>query len=336
FSSVFNILKDFSYLKIATRAKDYILDHFIDKKYGGCYYSLYPSGEPADLRKQIYTQSFFIYSLAEYYIATGDKTALSAAKKVFQLVEKYGYDRENNGYFEAYNRDWKRINDKMIGEKTDNDKKGMNTHIHLLEAYTNLYHAWPSVKVEDRLRNLIEILTRKLLDTKSNHLIIFLDEKWNSTSTIYSFGHDIEASWLILEAAKSIGDTTLINCIKKIRIKRAIAALEGLQSDGSIIYEKNYITGELNTSRQWWPQAETVLGSLNMYDLTDDQLYLDIAKKCWEFIKQNLVDNQNGEWWGSITTSGSRGRGDKAGFWKCPYHNSRMCTEIIKKYSSLK
>jgi mannobiose 2-epimerase len=325
------VLKDSSYLKVAEHAMDYILDKFIDREYGGAFLSVTAEGEPADVRKQTYTQAFFIYALSEYYLATGDSLALDEAKNIFQCVEKYCSDPVNNGYFEVYSRDWEKTDDLLIGEKDKNDQKTMNTHLHLLEAYTNLYRAWPDEIVASRLKNLIELFTRKIIDQKTGHLIVFLNEKWESTSTLNSYGHDIEASWLLEESANVLGDAGLIAQVRHLSIQIVHAAEEGLQPDGSLIYEKDIATGHANTNRDWWPQAEAITGFVKAYKLTGDKAYLAKARKCWDYVDKRMVDHRNGEWFNSISEKGEVNKhGDKAGFWKCPYHNSRMCLEMIE------
>jgi cellobiose epimerase len=333
FSSAYRVLKDTTCLHLATRAKDYIMAHFIDKQYGGVYRTVKSNGEPSDTRKQSYTQSFFIYGLAEYYRATGDTDALKVAMEIFESFEKYARDKESNGYFEVFTRDWQRSHDRLIGEKTTNDEKTMNTHLHILEAYTNLYRIWPDKRVADRLRNLVEIFLDRIIDKKTSHLICFMDKNWNSTSTINSYGHDIESSWLLYEAAYLLGDTTLIAKVRETSIKIANAASEGLQPDGSLIYEKDLSTGRVNTERSWWPQAEAIVGYINAYELTKNVKYLDNSINCWNYTKKHLVDNKSGGWFSSVSESGAVGRGDKAGFWICPYHNGRMCLEIIERVS---
>lgn len=332
FSAAFRVLKDSSYLKIATHARDYILDKFIDKKYGGAFLSITASGKPSDVRKQTYTQTFFIYALSEYYLATGDKEALEEAKKIFFCLEKYCSDKENNGYFEVYSRDWKRTDDLLIGEKDKNDRKTMNTHLHILEAYTNLYRAWPDKYVAGRLKNLIELFVTKIIDPETYHLIVFMNENWESTSSSNSYGHDIEASWLLGEAGAVLSDRKLKAKTGKLVIPIVHAAEEGLQPDGSLIYEKDLSTGHVNDNRDWWPQAEAVVGLVNAYELTGNTEYLQKALRCWEYTDRNLVDHEDGEWFNSVSASGETDRrSDKAGFWKCPYHNGRMCLEIIQR-----
>ncbi len=265
YSSAYRIYKDTSYLRLATRAKDYIMAHFIDRKYGGAFRSVNYKGEPSDTRKQTYTQSFFIYGLAEYYRATGDKEALKAAKDIFEDFEKYALDKESNGYFEVFTRDWQRSHDLLIGETTARDEKTMNTHLHLMEAYTNLYRVWPDKRMEERLRNMVGIFLDHIIDKQTFHLINFMDRNWKSTSRIDSYGHDIEASWLLYEATSLLGDTDLLARVRKISIRIADAASEGLQSDGSMIYEKDLATGHMGTERSWWVQSETIVGYLNAY-----------------------------------------------------------------------
>jgi mannobiose 2-epimerase len=333
YSSAYRILKDTVYLRLATRSKNYIMSHFIDKKYGGAYRSVKSNGEPSDTRKQTYTQSFFIYGLSEYYRATGDKEALSAAKEIFDLFEKYALDNNSDGYFEVFTRDWHRSHDMLIGESTISDEKTMNTHLHIMEAYTNLYRVWPDKRVADRLKDLVEIFLDKIIDPKTSHLICFMDKNWKRTSAVDSYGHDIESSWLMVEAAGLLGDPFLLAKVKGTSIKIANAAAEGIQSDGSLIYDKDLSTGRINTERSWWAQAETIIGYLNTYELTGNEKYLDNSINCWNYTKNHLVDNKTGGWFSSVSESGVVGGGDKGGFWVCPYHNGRMCMEIIERIS---
>jgi len=336
YSSAYRILKDTTYLRLAKRSKEYIMSHFIDKEFGGAYRSVKSTGEPSDTRKQTYTQSFFIYGLAEYYRVTGDKDALKAAKDIFELFEKFALDKENDGYFEVFTRDWNRSHDMLIGEKTSQDEKTMNTHLHIMEAYTNLYRVWPDRRVADRLKDQVEIFLDKIVDAKTSHLICFMDKNWNRTSSLDSYGHDIESSWLLVEAAGVLKDTALLGRVTKTSIKIANAASEGLQPDGSLIYEKDLSTGRKNTERSWWAQAETIVGYLNAYEITGNEKYLDKSINCWNYTKNHLVDNKSGGWFSSVSESGITGRGDKGGFWVCPYHSGRMCMEVIERLTALK
>ena len=333
YSSAYRIYKDTAYLRLANHARDYIMAHFIDKQYGGAYRSVTAKGEPSDTRKQTYTQTFFIYAMSEYCRATGDKEALQTAKEIFEAFEKYALDKESNGYFEVFTRNWQRSPDRLIGEPSVTDEKTMNTHLHLVECYANLYRVWPDKRMADRLRNLVEIFLDHIIDKNTSHLICFMDRTWKSPSRIDSYGHDIEASWLLYEAANLLKDPVLLEKVKQASIKLADAASEGLQPDGSMIYEKDLATGHTATERSWWPQSEAIVGYLNAFELTNNEKYLNRSVNCWSYTKKHLIDNKNGGWYSGASESGVAGKGDKAGFWICPYHNGRMCMEVVERVS---
>ena len=333
FSSAYRLFKDSAeaegYLAMAIRAKDLIISRFYDPEYGGTYWSLNPDGTPLDTKKQIYAIAFTIYGLAELNRATGDAKALEYAIKLFNSIEDHSFDTEKDGYFEAFTRTWDTIEDMRLSDKDANESKTMNTHLHVLEAYTCLYRVWKNSRLEERLRGLIGIFEKHILGP-DGHLRLFFDDDWNSGYDIVSYGHDIEASWLIHEAALVLGDEAVIGRIEKLVPAIAAAAGEGFSPEGGMIYEKN--AEETDRDRHWWVQAETVVGYLNLWDHFGTQEGLENALTCWDFIKANLIDRENGEWFWSLREDGTVNRDDdKAGFWKCPYHNGRMCMEIIER-----
>lgn len=329
FSSAFLHEKKQSYLEMAHRAKDYLRNNFFDPEFGGTYWTVSFDEKPLDTKKQIYSQAFFLYAFTEHFRATGEESSLQTAIDLFRLIEKYSFDRERNGYLEAYSRDWKLLEDLRLSAKDANEKKTMNTHLHVLEAYTNLYRVWKDEELKKQLRNLILIFTQKIVNQTTRHLNLFFDEDWNSKSEIISYGHDIEASWLIDESARVLGEPELLAGVQKICLEIANAACQGLQPDGSLIYEFDGQTGHVDGERHWWVQNEAIVGFLNAYELTGEEAWLEKALKCWEFCSDNLIDRRNGEWFWSILPDGKPNlTQDKAGFWKCPYHNSRMCLEV--------
>jgi len=336
FSAAYRVLKDPEYLATASRAKDYIEKHFLDRDYGGAYRSVPYRGMPADARKQVYIQSFFLYAFSEYFRAAGDSSALDQAIGIYDLIEKYAFDRDHNGYFELFTRDWIRSRERLIGEKSLKEEKTMNTHLHLLESYTNLYRVWPDSALREKVINLVNIFAGHIIDNERYHLISFMERDWKRVSNTDSYGHDIEASWLLCEATDIIGDKALEERIRGISIKMADAAAEGLWPDGSLATEKDLLTGHKGTRRSWWEQAETVVGFLNAYQLTGNAKYLDHSLKCWEYIKKNMIDHENGGWYSTVSESGMPGESDKAGFWICPYHNGRMALEVMERVTSLK
>ena len=331
FSSAYRLFKKPEYLDTATRAKEYLLTRFWGTKNGGIYWQLSADGSPLDTKKQIYAQGFAIYGLSEYARATGDTEALEKAIELYQLIEKYSFDTKLNGYLEAFTGEWQEIADMRLSDKDANEKKTMNTHLHILEPYTNLYRVWPTVELKASLRNLIELFLDKIL-APTGHLQLFFDEEWTNKQKIFSYGHDIEASWLLYEAAVVLGETDLTDRVIAVIPSIVKAASEGLQPDGSLIYEKDMATGHADFDRHWWVQAEAVVGFWYAYKLFGREEYRVKAEHCWTYIKNNLVDRAHGEWHWSIKADGSINTvDDKAGFWKCPYHNGRMCMELIEQ-----
>lgn len=334
FSAAFRLLKKPEYLETATRAKRYLLDFFYDKQYGGIFWELNADGTPSDAKKQIYALGFAIYGLSEYARATGDREALEYAVRLFEVIEKYSLDPVQNGYVEALTREWQPIQDMRLSDKDENEKKTMNTHLHILEPYANLYRVWKDERLEKQLRNLIKVFVTRILDAESGHLNLFFEEDWSNKYHIISYGHDIEASWLIHEAALALGDQGLLAEIEPVIVKIAQAADEGLNRDGSMIYENFVDKQKVDRELHWWVQAENVVGHINLYQYFHDEDALRKALKCWQFIKENLIDGEGGEWYWSRYADGTVNRkDDKAGFWKCPYHNGRMCMEIIERFS---
>ena len=320
------------YAEYAKRAKDYAFEHFFDTENGGTYWMLNADGSPADTKKQIYSQAFFIYALVEYYRVTNDAACLDKAIDLFRLIEKYSFDATQNGYFEAYSKEWVLLEDLRLSEKDANEKKTMNTHLHILEAYTNLYRIWKNEELAKQLKNLIDIFLNKIINSKTYHLDLFFDENWNCKSTLFSYGHDIEAAWLLEEAAVVLGNVEILKKVRGVALKVADAAAEGVQPNGSIVNEKNSSTGHVDTNCDWWPQAEAMVGFFSAYELSKDEAYAMKTLAAWEFIKANIIDTEEGEWHWSVSSTGKVDNiNDKAGFWKCPYHNGRMCLELMTR-----
>ncbi len=314
FSAAYRVLLKPEYLQLATHAKDYICAHFLDREQGGVYWSVTADGQPLDTHKQIYALSFMIYAFAEYNRATGDTHALQTAVELFLLIEQHGRDREYGGYIEATARDWQPIADMRLSAKDENTVKSQNTNLHVLEAYTNLYRVWPTDELKEALNTLIDTFETRII-LPSGHLGLFFDMQWHPTNVHFSAGHDIECSWLLDEASAVIGR----NCDYTVRLL-ASAAEADLHPDGSL--------GE----PEWWVTAEAVVGFINLYQHFNDDDARTRALRAWHFICSNLVDWEHGEWYWAILPDGTPDTGnDKAGFWKCPYHNSRMCLELIER-----
>ena len=335
FANAFRLLGRPEYKSMAERARNLIFNNFHDKEFGGTYWSINPDGSPLDTKNQIYAIAFCIYGLAEWNRASGDMEALELAKKLYRDIESHSFDTGKNGYFEAFTREWGVISDMRLSDKDANESKTMNTHLHVLEAYTGLYRVWKDEGLAAQLKNLIGIFLDRILGADA-HIRLFFDDDWNCNYKIYSYGHDIEASWLLHEAALVLGDAATIAKVEKEVPRIAAAAGEGFTAKGEMIYEKDNATGHVDGDRHWWVQAESVVGYFNLWQLTGEPSGLENAIECWEFIKNNLIDRENGEWFWSIRRDGSVNHtDDKAGFWKCPYHNGRMCMELIERTAAM-
>ncbi len=334
FSAAYRLLRKPEYLAMATRAKRYLIDHFIDHEYGGVFWSLDYTGQPKDTKKQFYAIGFAIYGLSEYARATGDEEALRQAIALYHVVEEHGHDRVYNGYIEALTRDWHAVSDMRLSDHDANYPKSQNTHLHIIEPYTNLYRVWPSGELGESLRNIIGIFTDRILNPVTHHLDLFFEMDWTRSADVTeSYGHDIECSWLIHEAALSLGDKEVLKKVEPVVKKIALASEKGLNADGSMIHEANLTTGSVDDDLHWWVQAEAVVGFVNLYQHFHDEAALRKALRCWQYIKENLIDYKNGEWYWSRHKDGSLNTtDDKAGFWKCPYHNGRMCMEILERF----
>ncbi len=336
FSAAYNLTKNEQYLKMAKRAFRYIVDHFIDKEFGGVYWTVDYKGNPLDTKKQIYALSFAVYGLSEYYKGSNNEESKRLAIQLYEKIVEHSYDKVYGGYIEAFTRDWKGIADLRLSDKDENEKKSMNTHLHVLEGFTNLYFMWPDDTLNLRIVELINIFLNHIIDTETNHLILFFDEQWNKRRNIQSYGHDIEAAWLIQEATEVIHDEALIDKVKQRSVKIADAAAKGLDKDGGLWYEYNVGEKHLIKEKHWWPQAEAMVGFFNAWQITKDEHYLEKSLNSWEFVKNFVVHKEKGEWyWGVTHTHSFMPAQDKVGIWKCPYHNSRACIEIIKRASSL-
>ena len=331
FASAYQALHETSYLVAAVHARDYFLEHFCDHKYGGVYWSVDAAGERLDTKKQLYAQGFAIYGLSELYKVTRDDEVLKNAINLYKVVETYFADKENGGYIEALARDFSPLEDMSLSAHDINADKTMNSHLHILEAYANLYQVWPDEELKCAVERLLDIIGTKVM-AADGHLQLYFKRDWSVMPGGVSYGHDIETSWLALECAFALKDLDVVNRVRPWSLAMGKAGNEGLLADGSLRYEK-LLDGTFDDSRQWWVQAETVVGNLWLWKYHSDPQGAERALAAWGYIRDHLVDRQAGEWWWAVLPDGSLDLSQpKAGFWKCPYHNTRMCLQVLSVF----
>ncbi|MGA7713047.1 MAG: AGE family epimerase/isomerase [Rhizomicrobium sp.] len=337
FAAATRLLGD-KYQETAEHCFDYVANAFWDRKYGGLFWTLDHRGNPLSTRKQIYAQAFGIYALAEYFRATGNTESIDLAKRLFWLIEDHGYDPDFKGYWEARDREWHELDDMRLSDKDLNSPKSMNTHLHVMEAYTNLLRVWRDPSLAARQSELLKLTLDRIVDPSSGHFKLFFDERWNSLSGHVSFGHDIEGSWLMVETAKVLGDPELIARTRKTALTMVEAVYtQGLDRDGSLFYEANGQGELIDSKKHWWAQAEAVVGFYNAYEISGEARFLAAAHKTWDYIETKVVDHVHGEWHAKLTAQGvpltAKQDPDAClvGPWKCPYHNARACFEMIDR-----
>jgi mannobiose 2-epimerase len=331
FATAYNFNKNKRYIETADRAFNYLADHFFDKTNGGIYWELNCKGSPIDTRKQAFAQGYAIYGLAEYYRATQNERSLLLAQELFWTIEKNYSEKTHGGYIEALNETWLPLDDMRLSMRDANQPKSMNTHLHLTEAYVNLYRCWKNPILAESIRKLLRIFLDKIIDHKTAHFNLFFASDWSVRSTIVSFGHDIEGAWLLSEAATVLGDETLLAEVNSVALQMINATRnEGSDTDGSLFHNRE---GDfLDTDKHWWPQAEAMVGYVDAWKKTGDKKHLIEAEKIWDFINLHMIDHELGEWFGRLDKDGfPYVADDKTGMWKCPYHTTRAIIEVINR-----
>jgi cellobiose epimerase len=321
------------YRETADWALDYVLGKLWDHEAGGLFWMLDADGNPVSARKQTYGQAFGLYALAEYARATGG-ARLETAQQLFHLIEAHAHDDADKGYLEALDRGWQPLADMRLSDKDMNCPKSMNTHLHVMEAYTNLLRLWRDPQLEARQGELIELMLTRILDPQTGHLRLFFAQDWASLSPTVSYGHDIEASWLMVEAADVLGDSALLARAREASLRLASAVLaQGVDADGSILYETDGI--RLDAQKHWWVQAEAMVGFFNAWQLSGDDRFRRASRRVWDYIDAKVVNRVQGEWHARLSRLGVPLMGepetDIVGPWKCPYHNARACLEMLAR-----
>lgn len=334
YSAAYSLLKDEELLSKARHAFEFLKEYCYDKRRGGVYWSLTYDGKPVDTTKHTYNQAFAIYALSEFYMASGDGDALLLAYDLFRIIEEKCRDKD--GYLEAFSIDFTPDdNNDKLSENGVIAGRTMNTLLHVLEAYSNLYKADRYEPVADRLKEIVDLFETKVFDKELGRMLVFFDLDYNSLIDLYSYGHDIETSWLLDRAAEVLDDPIYTDKIHAMSNVLADEVRKHAYSESEHALYNECENGVDDKKKVWWVQAESVVGFYNAYQkLPDRKDYEKTAEDIFSFIMDKLVDSRCGEWFENILEDGSadlsRGMVHQ---WKCPYHNGRMCIEMCKRLS---
>ena len=333
------------YADIADKAFRVLEEDFADKKYGGYFMSIDAQNQPLDTIKHTYAQAFVLYALSKYYEFRPSDELLKVINDYFGFLEDKTKDTSNPGYFEAFTREWQLYSENRMAD--NNEPRSMNTHLHIMEAYAAFYKVSKNELAGKRLKELLLLFIEKII-RPSGHLGIFFNEKFeeaDSSKGICSFGHDIEASWLLWEAAEILNDPKIIAQMKPLSIKMLDAVDRvGVDKDGGLFLESTRFGSHLRTNKHWWPQAETLVAFMNGFEITSDEKYWEKLKLSWNFVNTHIIDHENGEWFTKVNRLGipflNEPKDDPSPYyrndwkidpWKCPYHNGRAMMELIKR-----
>lgn len=331
FSNAYLTLGDESALPWARHAYLFLRDHCVDRENGGVYWSLTYDGKPLDTTKHTYNQAFAVYALSSYYDACGDREALELASELFDLIEERCKDEY--GYLEAFNARFEPEENDKLSENGVMAEKTMNTLLHVLEAYTELYRVTGQEKAAAAIRYMLDLAENRVYNRKTGRQEVFFDRTWHSLIDLYSYGHDIEASWLIDRALEVLGDVAYTERISPITAAIVENIYNRAYVDHSLMNEAE--NGVNDTTRVWWVQAEAVVGFLNGYQKSPGHVeYLEAAEDIWDYIRTYLTDKREGsEWFWSLDENRRPIEKPIVEPWKCPYHNGRMCFEVIRRLS---
>jgi mannobiose 2-epimerase len=332
FSRVLRVYGDEVYRRTADRAYAYLMSHFRDGAHGGFFSAVDPEGRVVDTSKRACAQASCIHALAEYHLATGDPTALSEAVRTYEFLESFARDTMSGGYFEIVERSAAPTESPDVASSKRDESKSITTHLSVLDGYTNLVHAWGSAELRGRVREVLRIFLDRILHPSKRHLRLLFDESWKPRSDRVSFGHDLEVSWLLVDAAEVANAPSLLAEVQAGAVHLAEAALmEGVDADGGILSEAGP-SGPVDGDKLWWSQAEAVVGFLGAFELTRRAPLLEAAMRTWGFIERAVLDRDHGEWFAKVSPSGEPNRGAfKVDESKCPYHGTRACLEIMAR-----
>lgn len=329
FSNAYMLLGENHLRETAEHAYRFLRECCIDEQYGGVFWSVTCDGKVKDATKHTYNQAFAVYALSSYYDATKDKETLALAFELQNLIEEHCTDTE--GYLEAFNREFEPEENDKLSENGVLAEKTMNTLLHVFEAYTELYRVSHDQRTGDRLRFMLDTIADKIYNPLLGRQEVFFDKNWNTLIDLYSYGHDIETAWLVDRGLDVLGDDVYRNKLAPITKEITQNIYKRAFMNHSLLNEAE--NGVQDTTRVWWVQAETIVGFINAWQKNKQEVFwLEAAEDVWNYIKEYLIDKREGsEWYWSVDENGEPIEKPIVEPWKCPYHNGRMCIEVIRR-----
>ncbi len=332
FSNAYMLLGEDHLKDAAEHAYKFLKDCCIDKENGGVYWSVTYNGKISDDTKHTYNQAFAIYALSSYYDAIKDEEVLKIAEELFNLIEEKCTDEY--GYLEAFSRTFEPAGNDKLSENGVMADKTMNTLLHVFEAYTEYYRVSHNEKAAARLRFMLDIFKNNVYNEKLGRQEVFFDQKYTPLIDLYSYGHDIETAWLLDRGLEVLGDSGYIEMFAPVTHALAVNIYNHAFVNGSVLNEAE--NGINDTTRVWWVQAESIVGFINegmkIPGTDESSKYFKAAEALWEYIKEFIIDKREGsEWFWSVNADGEPCQKPIVEPWKCPYHNGRMCIEIVRR-----
>lgn len=328
FSNAYLLSGEKELLESARHAYSFLKDCCLDGEYGGVYWSLQYDGTPEDTIKHTYNQAFAVYALSSYYDASKDGQALEMALRLYHLIEEKCRDSE--GYLEAFERDFQPAQNDKLSENGVMAGRTMNTLLHVFEAYTELYRVSQEADVADRLRYILDLIAEKVYNPRAGRQEVFFDSSWNSLIDLYSYGHDIETAWLLDRGLEVLGDAFYTEKMTPVTKTITENIYNRAYTGHSLVNEAE--NGVVDPTRVWWVQAEAVVGFLNGYEKQREQKYLEASADIWSYIRDYMIDKRPGsEWYAKLDPDRHPIPEPVVEPWKCPYHNGRMCFEVIRR-----
>ncbi|MCL2286629.1 MAG: AGE family epimerase/isomerase [Firmicutes bacterium] len=333
YSACYETTGNEKYKELAERAYRYVTTYFYDEKYGGFYTWVNYKGEPVATHKFTYGNAFAVYGLSEYARVFNCGEAKKLAQETVKLLDDNMWDAQYGGYHETASRQWHYTPNVTMLISDTRVQKTMNTHLHMVEAYTNLLRIDDSKKLRSRVRELLYLIMNKILNRDNWHFYLFQARDWTPITPDLTLGHDIEGSWLLYETAEILGEPEALEDTRKVAVNMARAAYDdGIAPNGGMHTEYHPRERRYSANFSWWEQNEAVVGFLNAYQLTKEEKFLDAALAALECIDKYFIDRSLGGWYAWVNDDGTpQNHRNKSDGYTCPYHNARMSIEIIKR-----